>query len=63
MRGYSMELMSYRDVVDLLGESPAARRLPWWAQGIRLDQPPAGWRGGGQWTERSILPPAVRQLY
>lgn len=63
VQGYSMELMSYRDVVDLLGEPPAVGRSPWRAQGIRLDQPPEGWRGGEQWIDRSVLPPTVRQLY
>jgi hypothetical protein len=63
LQGYSMDLLSYDDVVDLLGEPVGARRLPWEGQGIRTDRPMADLYGCEEWIERSILPPPIRQLY
>lgn len=71
LEGYSMELLSYSDVVDLLGEPTAAQRSPWQAQGIRIDRPLDDWQGNEEWIwrrsetwiDRSVLSPPVRQLY
>lgn len=63
LQGYSMELLSYTDVVSLLGEPSVPRRSQWEGQGIRIDRPPAGWKGGEDWIDRAVLPASVRHLY
>lgn len=64
LRGYSMELLSYSDVVSLLGEPLPPRSSPWEAHGIRIDRPPSSsWQGGEDWIDRSVLPASIKGLY
>ncbi len=58
-----MELLTYDDVVELLGARPRQLKEPWSSHGILLNQREPSWPTAEDWIDRSALPLPLADHY